>query len=181
MEWRGADCPRRGVGLSHMDDMGTGRCTHCEVPLTYVEPPKPTTPVVPIVREVYHGDQCPMRTRGMPHYERATARGTCDFCGQNITDERVGPNVPSTATQASVEPVNVVERLVTMGLILPDALKDSERGDIMVEPRMITGDGPTGKDWKVGRGPLTARQKDIVVARVGWGQYLSEHGGGELR
>lgn len=47
------------------------------------------------------------------------------------------------------------------------------------EPLSVTGQGPTGPRYGLGRGILTPRAERRAVAYVGWRAWLAEHGGGE--
>lgn len=56
---------------------------------------------------------------------------------------------------------------------------EDHRDNDLVEPRMITGEGPTGKSWGIGRGPLTGRDMRRIVHTVEYRQWLADNGGGE--
>lgn len=77
------------------------------------------------------------------------ALGQCCECGmtfQEWADQRRPGIMPPR--------FSVAQRLSDMGLMtVPD------REDDLVEPRYITGDGPQGSAWGLGRGELTDRQK----------------------
>lgn len=48
--------------------------------------------------------------------------------------------------------------------------------DTLVEPRMVSGQGPQGPVDAPGRGPLTPAQQARIRARAGWQQWLDRSG-----
>lgn len=95
------------------------------------------------------GLQCPARQVGLSHvHERGCEDhpGTvCCECGSVVGETR-RPLAPGAAA------VDVDARLVAIGL---EPLSD----DTLMEPRMISGQGPTGPTWERGRGELTFRDR----------------------
>jgi hypothetical protein len=99
------DCPKRGPGLSHIQDgrrRPNGSCVYCNVALPFRPPPW----------EVY--------------------------------DVTPPPPVPP--------PFDVAGRLRALGMVAPEPEPAEPEPDMPVEPKAITGDGPQGPTYGIGRG-----------------------------
>lgn len=141
----------------------------------------------------YRGSQCPVRGPGLSHTQNGRDGSPCIECGTLITS--VPPRgIPPSATQASPADwpmINVDERLRALGLagtyrsiagsrdMEPQNDAPAHTEDTLIEPRAITGNGPQGSQWGLGRGSLTPRDKQRIVQTVEYRAYLAAHGGGE--
>ena len=106
---------------------------------------------------VWRGEQCPQRGAGLTHIADYKQRpdGSCVFCGSSLNEAQ--PTVVSDPKPETVLPVD----------------------QTLIEPKMITGNGPQGRVAAPGRGDFTSRDEDRTVSYVGWREFLARNGGGE--
>ncbi len=111
--------------------------------------------VIALARGGFWSEQCPQRGPALTHAHGQScladhggrhAPTTCCHCGE---DELDGPaKAPeSWPPSAALPEVDIEARLRQIGLVVVE-----HEPDTMVEPRMITGNGPQGATWGKGRG-----------------------------
>ena len=112
--------------------------------------------------------QCPARGPALTHAHGQSCpgeheAGQCCHCGLFAKDWTGTPPVP----------LDVQQRLQSLGLIpdprefdLPPRVSDA------IEPKMISGHGPQGRESGPGRGSLTPRQRRNLIARAQFTDYL---------
>lgn len=140
--------------------------------------------------------QCPGRKVGLDHTPVILPYGSkCKDCDIRL----VPPPCDACAstdhtTPAHKEPevfpvLNVAERLQALGLVKQDGAPydpqpypptEEARPFSIEEPKCITGEGPTGPKYGLGRGDLTPRFERRLVAYVAYRAWLAANGGGEL-
>ena len=136
-------------------------------------------------------EQCPARPYGLSHaHDRDCdehhfpphAQGQCCECGSHrfYPPAMMGAEaIRQRMQQLGLTPAEPVVEETEMEDIAAPIDGPEHTGDEYVEPRYVTGNGPTGKRLGWGRGEPTPRFLARVEAFVGWREWLAQRGEGE--
>lgn len=142
-------------------------------------------------------EQCPRRSVGLPHAHRKGCtieahdddREDGHYPFQCCECEAFDPK--SKAVVTTPPPIDVQDRLNALGLMPPLGARDIVKGLMsdqpprrpeswdehmeheLVEPKYITGNGPTGTPWGLGRGELTPRFEARLLS---YDRYVQRRG-----
>lgn len=138
----------------------------------------------------YARNQCPARGPGLTHTLHGREGDPCVECGEPLSMQPPRDYLPPTASQAGPPPevsIDVVKRMRDLGFagayrditgakkVYDQPKRDSDRDNVLVEPRMVSGTGPDGVTWGLGRGSLTPRQIDRLIRVAEQEAWLDEH------
>lgn len=194
MEWS-EDCPGRTPGLSHAHwnrckppavhpydatNEFSGRvheynvCCHCEEPIEgdvhsagSELAPSPGSLGHPFIPTM--GGLCGAHGCGMPQVAHP---GTQTRAQAEAQAEEFGLNKACPVNHSTIAPKLLIGDEGWSWTTCPSC-------GIMLEPKEAKGE-PVGRPTGIGRGLLTIREQQVVIARVGWRAWLSGNGGGEL-
>lgn len=85
------------------------------------------------------------------------------------------PGARATVQGPEVQPpIDVTARLIALGL-MPAIYSEDEphQDDDIIEPKMVTGDGPQGSPFGPGRGPITPRFEARLLS---YDRYVQRRG-----
>lgn len=115
-------------------------------------------------------NDCPGRGPALSHTPSQDDQTLCLHCLQRVNTAPARPPMP---------PVDVAARYRALGLEMPHIPPPPHDEDELVEPSHITGKGPQGPAWGVGRGVPTLRFFARVEAFVGWRAFLASRSLGD--
>lgn len=119
-----------------------------------------------MTRDEWWSEDCPKRGPALSHIPNDPGNGRCLFC-----DLPVGARLLMTGEEVDA-------RLVALGLTEPivEVQQIPHDDDTIVEPRYVTGEGPQGFRYGLGRGDASGRFLRRVEAFVGWRAWLAARG-----
>lgn len=127
-------------------------------------------------------EQCPVRGPGLTHAHSARCAGEhaldqCCECGGSYPR-------PAAGSPVQMSPNDIRARLRSLGIqsvseddpVNEEPAAPDHTADEFVEPRAITGEGPTGPKWHWGRGEATPRFLARVKSFVEFRAWMAERG-----